>query len=73
MSITQDAICRSQFNCEAAYRCWDGFTPKCCWPPENNAECEIPGLPYTWDVRGNDPAGVSNNETLSSAQNNVKV
>ena len=35
----QDATCRSQYNCEAAYRCWDGFIAHCCFPDEYDDEC----------------------------------
>ena len=37
--ILQDLTCQGEY-CSVAYRCWDGPLMKCCWPPENQDECE---------------------------------
>ena len=65
--LLQDALCRHQY-CQAAFRCWNGPAALCCWPPENDTECHPPGLPVGWQRPGGDPAGVSNNEVLGTAQ-----
>ena len=62
----QDVLCHHQ-HCEAAYRCWHRYIATCCWPPQSNDECHIPGLPLGWTRPGGDPAGVSNNEALGTA------
>ena len=64
----QDATCRST-HCEAAYRCWEDRLFRCCWPPENDDECQRPGVPYGWSAPGHDPASVSNNESPGAAEN----
>ena len=63
----QDATCRS-IHCDVAYRCWEGATYRCCWPPEHDHECGTPGVPYGWSVPGHDPGGVSNNEALTTVR-----